>query len=75
MIFYERRGILQSNEGLVEIKNTEFVEKLKKDFNNNYHHFRSMAPIICGTVVGKDFKQGKFDRKLRMLRAPIFSLL
>ena len=34
-----------------------------------------MAPIICGTIVNKGHNQGRFERKLRMLRAPLFSLL
>lgn len=34
-----------------------------------------MCPVICGTIVNKGIGQKDFDRKLKMLRAPLFSLL
>ena len=41
------------NTGLIEIKNKEFLEKLRKDFDLNYIKYKSMTPIICGTIVNK----------------------
>ena len=35
----------------------------------------SRVPIICGTVVNKGYAQKTFDRKLKMIRAPLFALL
>ena len=63
------------NRGLVEIKNKEFLQKLKKDFDINHVKYKSMTPIICGTIVNKGFGDGTYDRKLKMLRAPLFALL
>ena len=34
-----------------------------------------MTPIICGTVVNKGLGQPQFDRKLKMLRAPLFAMM
>ena len=74
MVFYDR-AILGNNSGLVEIKDKEFVRKLKLDHNYNYGTYKSMTPIICGTITNKAHNQKVFERKLKMLRAPLFSLL
>ena len=66
MIFYDR-NIMALNEDLIEIKNKEFVTKLKKDFDYNYSKFYSMSPIICGTIVKRGLGQPHFDRKLKMV--------
>ena len=50
MIFYQR-GILAVNSDLVEIKDSEFLLKLKLEFNANYSKFNSMSPLICGSIV------------------------
>ena len=63
------------NKGFSEIKDAEFLQELKEDFNKNYIHYGSMNPIICGTIVDKCHLQGTFDRKIKMIRAPLFSLL
>ena len=34
-----------------------------------------MTPIICGSIIRKALKQGTFERKLKMLKAPLFALL
>jgi len=52
MIFYDR-AIFSHNSGLVEIKDKEFVNKLKLDHNYNYGTYKSMTPIICGTIINK----------------------
>ena len=74
MIFYDRY-MLSHNSGLIEIKDKEFVQKLKFDHNTNYGKYKSMTPIICGTVTNKSYHMKIFQRKLKMLRAPLFSLL
>jgi len=67
--------VLAANQGLVEIKDAELLEKLKSDFAFNYRKFNSTTPLICGTILNHGSGQPVFDRKLKMLRAPIFSLL
>ena len=34
-----------------------------------------MSPIICGTIVNKGLGQPQFDRKLKMIQAPLFTML
>ena len=41
------------NEDLIEIKNKEFVKKLKMDYVGNYSKYNSMSPIICGSIVNR----------------------
>jgi hypothetical protein len=67
MIFYDQ---LISNDGLIEIKDKAVVDQIKDELNLTYHEADEIAPVICGTVVN-----GGFNRKLRMLRADLFSLL
>jgi hypothetical protein len=67
MIFYDQ---LLSNEGLIEIHDTQTIETIKDELNLTYHEADEIAPVICGTVVN-----GGFHRKLRMLRADLFSML
>lgn len=74
MIFYER-GTLAANVGLTEIEDPEILKMIKYDYAKNYVDIRSSTPIICGTVISKQFGQPQFQRKLKMLRTPIFSLL
>ena len=50
MVFYDQT-ILNSNTDLIEIKDKEFIEKLKIDFDRNYKQYKSYTPLICGTVV------------------------
>ena len=73
VVFYDR-NFMALNEDLIEIKNQEFLRKLKKDFLGNYSKFYSMAPIICGSIVNRAIGQENFDRKLKMVKASIFSL-
>ena len=51
------RSILASNEGLIEIKNKEFLDKLKRDFQGNYSKYMSLAPLISGTMVNRGIGQ------------------
>ena len=58
------------NSGLQEIKNQDVLNKIKSILNLRKQDSEDIAPIICGTVVN-----GGFKRKLRMLRADMFSML
>lgn len=73
IIFYEK-SILYPNKGLTEIKDSETLNIIKKDFDRNYKHFGSMTPIICGTVVNNGMLK-PFQRKLKMIRTSLFALL
>ena len=51
------------------------MEHLTYDYKKNYLEFRSDTPLICGSLVNRKVNQKPFDRKLKMLRASLFSLL
>ena len=74
MVFYER-GKNSKNEGLLEIKDQEFLDELREDFIKNYSAYGTLTPLITGSVVKKPHSQSAFARKLKMIRAPIFTLL
>ena len=74
MIFYDR-SFISLNEDFIEITNKEFLAKLKTDFYGSYSKYYSMTPLICGTINNKAIGQNQFDRKLKMLKAPLFALL
>ena len=63
------------NDGLVEVKDQEFLAKLKTDFSGNYSKFNSTTPLICRTIMNHGNGQPVFDRKLKMLKAPLYALL
>ena len=67
MIFYDQ---LLANEGLIEIKNQAIVDNIKDELNLTFHESDEIAPVVCGTVIN-----GGFNRKLRMLRADLFTML
>jgi len=52
MIFYQSAGATK-NRGLVEIKDDDFLNKLKQEFNANWTTYRGLEPLICGTIVNK----------------------
>ena len=56
------------NEELIEIKNSDVVKQIKQSLNLMAKETNDLNPIICGTVVN-----GGFNRKLRMMRADLFS--
>jgi hypothetical protein len=66
---------LAKNPDLVEIQDLAFLNQLKDDFNRNYIEYKSMTPYICGTVVNKPNGAPQFIRKLKMIRASIFTLM
>ena len=74
MVFYER-GQNSKNPGLIEIKDKAFIQKLKDDFIQNYRTFDTFTPIICGSVVGRAHGMPNYIRKLKMMRASLFTLL
>jgi len=46
------------------------VKRIRDELNLNVRERDKVAPLICGTVAN-----GSFKRKLRMLRADLFTLL
>lgn len=73
-IFYQR-GILAQNKGLTEVTDPAIVEELTYQYKKDYLSYRTNTPLICGTVVKREHGHGVFDRKLKMLRASVYSLL
>lgn len=73
-IFYER-GTLAANVGLTEIDDPEVLKLLKYDYSRNKIELRNTTPYIFGTLVTKAHNQKQFERRLKMLRTPIFGLL
>ena len=55
---------------MIEIKDTEIVQEIMNNLNLNLKDNFMVAPFIVGSVVS-----GGFDRKLRMLRSDLFTLL
>jgi len=74
MIFYQR-GIFAGNQDLTEIFDKDILEFLKYEHKKNFTIYKSDTPLICGTLVNNNSSQNIFDRKLKMLRTPIFSML
>lgn len=68
-IFYEQSTCAE-NEGLIEIKNQDVIQEINDNLNLNLKDNFMVAPFIIGSVVS-----GGFDRKLRMLRSDLFTLL
>ena len=71
-IFYEQdlEDPWSHNEGLIEIKDRNLVDKIKEDLNISFRYDTDIAPIIVGSVV-----TGGFKRKLKMMRADYYSIL
>ena len=74
IIFFEK-GMFSKNPELVEIFDKDFIADLRLEFNRNYLKYKTLVPLICGSVVNKGNNQGIFDRKLKMMRASLFTLL
>ena len=66
LIFVDKRA---DNSDLEEIKDPEIIAKVAANLNLEADH-DGYAPIICGSIVN-----GGFNRKLKMLRSDLFSLL
>lgn len=74
LIFFER-GVLAQNRELKEITDEKILKELKYEFNKEFLKNRTLTPLISGSFINKEYGQVPFQRKLKMLRAPIFSLL
>lgn len=72
---YFERGICANNNNLTEITNEKILKQIRYDFNKEFLKNRTLTPLICGTIINRARGQGPFTRKLKMLRAPLFSLL
>lgn len=49
---------------------------MRYHYKKNQIEFKNKTPLICGSVIMKRFPNScMFERRLKMLRAPIFSLL
>ena len=72
MIFYEQdlEDPWSHNEELLEVTDPKLVATIKSDLNISFRYEKEIAPVITGSVV-----TGGFKRKLRMIRADLFSLL
>ena len=66
---------MAKNLDLIEIKDQSILQDLEYDFQKNYLIYQTYTPIICGSIVKKHQNQSVFERKLKMLRTPIFALL
>jgi hypothetical protein len=60
---------------MTEIMDKKFIKELKKEFVSTYSKFNSDSPLICGTIINNAIGKPIFQRKLKMVRASIFSLL
>ena len=58
------------NEELIEIKDKQLLKKVKQELNLNFEELSESNPFICGTIVN-----GSFTRKLKMVRADMYSIL
>lgn len=73
-IYYER-GILSQNHELREIVDQDILDHLKYQFKKDYLKNRTSTPQISGTVVSRGSHHAAFERKLKMLRLPLYALL
>lgn len=73
-IHYER-GVLATNKELVEIKDPLLLKELRYQYEKEFLNNRTETPIICGTIVNRRATQDVFDRKLKMVRTPLYCLL
>jgi len=70
MIFYDQEKEAP-NEDLIEIKDKKIVSEVRKNLNLTFKDTDDIAPFVVGTVIVYD----GFQKKLKMMRADLFSLL
>lgn len=70
-----QRGVLARNKGLLEITDKKIVGELRYQYCKDYLNNRTDTPLIMGSVVRKFERQRLFERKLKMLRTPLYCLL
>ena len=75
MIFFERSDLEESNSSLIEIKNPDLLMQLKQDYESNKYKYGTTVPQIMGSVVNKAFNNKTFDRRLKMIPAPLYTFL
>lgn len=73
-IFYER-GILACNRELAEVRDPEVLDELRFQYENSGNANKTLTPLICGTLINHKPGQAVFERKLKMLRTSLYSLL
>ena len=64
------KKVEEPNSNLTEIMDGDIVRRIKEELNINFIELDGVAPFIGGSV-----SNGGFSRKLKMLRADIFSTL
>lgn len=52
-----QRGLLAKNQELTEIFDTEILSYLKYQFKKDYLKYRTLTPLICGTVIKRNDNQ------------------
>ena len=67
--------MLARNKGLLEIKDKKIIDELRYQYGKDYLLNRTDTPLIMGSVVRKFDRQRIFDRKLKMLRTPLYCML
>ena len=70
MVFYQQSRDAP-NSDLIEIKDSKVVREIENNLNITPLEKDEIAPIICGSVINN----GQWQKKLRMLRADLFSSL
>lgn len=70
MIFYEQEKDAP-NDDLIEIKDKKVIQEVRKTLNLTFKDTDDIAPFIVGSVIVYD----GFQKKLKMMRADLFSLL
>jgi len=73
-IFYERSAVAL-NTGLIEIRDEQLLAHLKYEYNKEYLLYRTDTPLIRGTVVNRLQSQERFERPLKMMSTPLYTLL
>jgi len=79
MIFYKNEKLFPQylnyskqkyNQELIEVQDEKLVKQIRDELNLNFDEHEDCNPIICGSIVN-----GGFVRKLKMMRADLFSIL
>lgn len=66
---------MAQNPGLTEITDKSILRELKYEYNRNKWSYRTTTPLISGSVVNRGPGYHLFERKLKMIRLSLFSLL
>ena len=74
LIFYQR-GNLAVNPELNRVNDEEILAQLRYEYMRNKSDYRTDAPLIAGSIVNHGLGYHKFERKLKMVRTPLFALL